>query len=455
MISTVRQVENPLPADDAAFSSVADAEISAYLERAFSRSNASTPALSSFQRQMERYPQLSPAAQLELVADYQRGVEAKAQLAQGLRGAEERKARAAIQRGEYASEHLVASMFKLVLVIARELAQDRYGRERANDLMPDLVAEANVALVEAVGNYDPARCPTFNIYAGRVVRDRVRMTLTKDTPMRLAPSWSRLKRIAAVAIPQLAGELGRQPTKAEVQARLLEKCLAWAEDKLTDAERDLPAAEQREVMLKKLRKQGMLGAIDNLDEVLLATQSVTSLDSPVGEDGSTSLGEMLSGAESDDLFQGAELEELREDLRQALESLNQREREIILYRFGFVDGETWTYPKIAVRYGVTPERIRQIENNVLAKLRSPHGGSSRLAAHLPSQFEETEAEAPPQVQAGKAPKAPPAPKARAARAQPPEPGSRPFHGGTPGPPRGLPGAPDQRGPGHPIRPPGR
>jgi RNA polymerase primary sigma factor len=69
----------------------------------------------------------------------------------------------------------------------------------------------------------------------------------------------------------------------------------------------------------------------------------------------------------------------------ALGALQDREREIVLLRFGFVDGETWTYLKIAERYDVTAERIRQIERAALSKLSSPHGNFSALIGFLPSQ----------------------------------------------------------------------
>lgn len=377
------------PRDDR--ESLADAEIASYVTRAQAQARAyeRLPALSAFQKQMERYPQLSPLAQNELAADYQAGVAARAELASGrLRGAPERRARAKVRRGEYAIEHLIGSNFKLVHLICRENAEDRFGRERANELLPDLVAEANLALTEAAGSFDPARCPTFPTYAARVVRDRVRMVLSRDSAVKLAPSWTRLKRIASVRIPQLSAELGRRPTKAEIQADLLERCLEWAEGKLTDEQRSLPPAQRHDIKLAKLRKQGMLGAIEALDDVLVATQSVTSLSAPVGADGSATVGDLIAADSDDATFDSVELSELRESLAAALATLKDRDREIVLYRYGFVDGECWTYAKIATRYGVTAERVRQIERSVITRLAVPHSQYAALAAHLPSQFED-------------------------------------------------------------------
>jgi RNA polymerase sigma factor (sigma-70 family) len=360
---------------------------------------ATMPALSAFQRRMEQYPQLTPDAQAELAADFQKGEDARSRLElahreKGARGAKrlsptaERRAKAEVRRGEWAMEHLLGSCFKLVLLICRENAEERYGRERAYSLLEDLVADANLAVTEAARSFDPVRCPVFSTYAARVVRDRVRMVLTKQGPMRLAPSWSRLKRIASVRVPQLAAELGRQPTDAEVRQDLLEHCLVWAEKKLLPEQQALPESQKYELKMAKLRKQGMLGAIENLDDVMLATQAVASLDRAVGADGSAALSDLVPETASDSTFDGLELGELRDAIGEVLMSLPDRDREIILYRYGFVDGDSWTYAKIAERYDVTAERIRQIERNVLQRLASPHGGQSSLSAFLPSQFGE-------------------------------------------------------------------
>jgi hypothetical protein len=151
----------------------------------------------------------------------------------------------------------------------------------------------------------------FSTYAARVLRDRVRFVLSKEGAIRLAPAWNRLKQIASVRIPQLAAELGRQPTEAEVKADLLARCMEWAFAKLTDAERALPEEQRLDVQVRKLRKQGMLGAIDRLGAVLQASQGVASLDAPVGDTESSSLGELVSAPSSGASFDDLELDDLR------------------------------------------------------------------------------------------------------------------------------------------------
>jgi RNA polymerase primary sigma factor len=377
----------PLPTADAGYDASADAEIAAYVARAASRNLAELPALSAFQRAMDRYPQLSPGAQLELVARVRAGEEAALALPAARAKREQARLADAVREGKRAAEYLVGSNFRLVLLICSEKARERYGIERAADVMPDLVGEANVALAEAIVAYEHERCPVFATYVARVVRDRVQFFLSKDTAVRLAPSWSRLKRIAAIRQPQLAIELGRQPTLEELREDLFQQCLLWAYNRLTPAQRELPEAHRRELMMAKLRKQGMLGALASLSDVLVASQSTASLDAPVGsaEPGASSLGDFVSNPTSDDLLDSAELDALRGALAGALAELDERERHIIALRYGLGgDGEVLTYAQIGERFGVTAERIRQIERSVLDRLSSMASHRERLASFLPS-----------------------------------------------------------------------
>lgn len=333
-------------------------------------------ALSAFVRRMERFEQLSNNEQVHLAAVVRTGRDAQEALIARKKPSDTaiRKAKAAGAEAERAAEMLVGSNFRLVLLICRELAEERHGRERAGDVMADLVGEANVALVEAVIGFDETRCPSFATYAARVVRDRVRAQLGKDGYIRLPPSWNRLKRIAAVRIPQLQVELGRAPTRDEIKADLLERCMTWAESKLTPEQAALPKKEREALKVAKLRKQGMFGAIESLDDVLQAAQGTASLDAQVGEDGTTTLGDMVSSGASDETFDTVDLGELRGAIGRALEELDDREREILMLRYGFVDGEAWTYVMIGDKFGVTAERIRQIERSVLVKLRGEDAG---------------------------------------------------------------------------------
>ena len=354
------------------------------------RVNAS--ALSAFQRSADRFPPLNTEQQLEMHKVYRNGEAARAALdANSLRGGKKSQAEAAVRAAEVAMEHLCASCWRLAWLLVREAAEPRFGRDKASEMLPDLMGEANAALVEAVKDFDPSQTPKFHTYAARRVRDRMRVVLSRDTYVQVAPSWSRVKRMAVTLVPELTLKLGHHPSTKELQEGLLEQCIAWADDHLPPHERALPEAQRHQARLTKLRKQGMLGAIRDIEEVLVATQSVASLDAPVGTaDGAASLGDLLSAPSADSSFDNVEHQALQKALLAALGTLSDRERDILLLRHGFIedDGEEWTYNRIADRHGVTAERIRQIEKSALVKLSSPHAQYAGLNTFLPSQIDD-------------------------------------------------------------------
>lgn len=337
-------------------------------------------SLSALSQQLSAYPPLPPEEQAKRIAAFRQGVAAAKLLADGLDRRQRRDAERAVRAGQYAQTELVGSMYRLALIICQELAAERYGRERMLDMLSDLVSEANIAVVEAVAAFDEARSPAFSLYAGRVMRDKVRMVLQKSSTSGVAPSWLRLKRIYTVLRPEIEMKLGRTPTEVEMQQELRVVCMRWASDRLTPDEQQLPADARVALMEAKLRKQGMLGAIDRLSEVLSLTQQTTSLDAPLGDGEGARLGDVLAQPASDSGYDAVEHGELRRDLMAALSTLTEREQKIVLYKYGFIDGEQWTYAKLAPKFGVSAERIRQIERNVLSKLGTPT--FANLSPHL-------------------------------------------------------------------------
>jgi RNA polymerase sigma factor (sigma-70 family) len=331
-------------------------------------------ALSSLQRRMDAYPQLSPEAQSELALRYRSAV-ARSQD----QSVSDRDRRVAAGEAERCLEYLTGANFRLVQLIAREKAQERFGAAKALELLPDLVAEGMVALTEAARTYDPGSAPTFTKYAQSAVRNHIRAAIANSGPMRVTSSVARMKRIATKRLETLTEELGRPPTRDELQEQLLAWCLTWAEGRLTAREAGLDDEARLEAMMAKLRKQGMLAAIANIDEVLAYSQSLASLSSPVG-DGSATLGDLMPSSAAEELFDQAELGELNRLLLEAIDQrCTEREREILLLRFGLAGSESWTYSRIAPRFDLTAERIRQIERVALVKLAE----DPRLAAFLP------------------------------------------------------------------------
>ena len=372
-----------------------DAQIAEYLRIAYSDQGdrSRVDALSAYARQAEQYPQLPADRQARLVEVYQASRRAAEDLAaRRLRGGAVAKARREVRRGDEALTHLVTSNFRLVLVIVNDALRPRMNsalRPRMLELRTELVQEGNLALTIAAQEWDPERIPHWPTWAARRIRDRVREALARMTEtVRVPASVSRMSRMAKPMISDLTVQLGRTPTTDELRSALRARCVEWAESKLSPEQRELPADERARIVEYKLSKQGMLKALADLDEVLAWSPHAASLDAPVGDDGGSTFGEMLDGAptEGGGLFAGIELDELRRDLSAALATLSERERDIILHRYGFVDGEVWTYQRISERWDVSAERIRQLESAVLERLRSPHVQYAALSAHLPSQI---------------------------------------------------------------------
>ncbi len=376
----------PAPVD----TSTADAEISSFLARARVSGRSSASGVSHIAERMDQFPQLSADAQGELVAAYQASLALERDLADGrVPRHRVREAKRRVAEGQTHLTYLVASNFRLVRVIAQDLAVRRNpSRDRLSVMLPDLVGEGNIALMRAAREFDPSRGPKFHTYAARVIRDQIRSALALDTPIRLTAAKSRIHRIARPLIPELTNELGRAPTIAELQEALMERCLQWAQDRLSDEQLLLPEAEQHQLKLDRLKKQGMIGAIRDIENLLARSQQMARLDAQVGDDGVTTLGDLVADPfdeMEDDVIGGAELSELHVSIAAVLVELDERERDIVLLRYGFVDNESWTFNDISEHYNVTPERIRQIDASVLERLRvADEGGGGQLRSHLPS-----------------------------------------------------------------------
>jgi len=371
------------PDDSGDAEAVRPDNVEAVVTRSRRGNNSGASSVSAFQRAADRFPPLEPEEQLLLLARY-REIRVRIERMKSANRARERDRLKELQKeAERIVEHVAASCWKLAWLIVREQAEERFGRDRATDMLPDLLGEANYALVKAVMDFDPTMTPKFATYAARVIRDHTRAVLSRDGYVRLAPSWGRVKRLAATRLPEMAHELGRRPTIEELQADLTKKCLEWAENHLTEQQQRLPTAQREKLALAKLRKQGMLGAIRDIEEILVVSQSVVSLDAPLGDEGGSTLGETVAYEDQDMLLDRLEHAELHERTMGLLDGhLTEREREIVLLRYGFDGSEGWTYAAIAERFDVSSERIRQIERGALEKLREIDGGLGGLQAYL-------------------------------------------------------------------------
>ena len=228
-----------------------------------------------------------------------------------------------------AREAMVRAHLRLVVSIAR-----KYRRRSSLDLL-DLVQEGNIGLMHAIEKYDYKRGVKISTYAvwwirqsiARAIADQAR---TIRIPVHMTEHATKVLRERR----RLYQKEGREPTPAEIAAKM-----------------GIPAAR--------------------VDQVLSMVQEPSSLDMPVGEDGDATLGDLIKAPDAIDPQAVVEASALRKVVGEALDDLTPREQRILRMRFGIGGTTDHTLEEIGQQFGVTRERIRQIEAKALAKLREP------------------------------------------------------------------------------------
>jgi len=230
--------------------------------------------------------------------------------------------------GEAAHKQLVQSNLRLVVALARRYV----GRGMA---LLDLIQEGNVGLMRAVERFDYRRGFKFSTYATWWIRQAISRAIadqgrTIRMPIHVLDAVNKLTRTQR----ELTQILGRAPSV----------------DELAD---DLDLEVTRVAELRRI-------ALDTV-----------SLETPVGEDDGGTLGDLVEDVDSDKPADVAAFSSLQGELAQALEGLNDRERQVLIMRFGLADGRMRTLEEVGSHFNVTRERIRQLETKALAKLRHP------------------------------------------------------------------------------------
>ena len=260
-------------------------------------------------------------------------------------------------RAVEASQSLSHANLRLVVSVAK-----RYLGRGINFL--DLIQEGNMGLLRAVGKFDPRRGFKFSTYATWWIRQSINRSIAEQArtiriPVHLFESITRILR----AQRMLTQQLGREPTNEELALEV----------------GYLPAADVQTILrahaeaqpLEPDQQRRLEYAIQKVDRVLRSAEEPVSIDGPVGDEESSSLGDFIEDEDAPSPMDAAARQMLREQVQSALTSLSEREREVLELRFGLKDGKDHTLEEVSRYFEVTRERIRQIEAKALRKLRHP------------------------------------------------------------------------------------
>ncbi len=260
-------------------------------------------------------------------------------------------------RAQESRQILIRSNLRLVVSVAK-----RYLGRGSSFL--DLIQEGNLGLLRAVSKFDPSRGYKFSTYATWWIRQSISRSIADQArtiriPVHIFETFNRLMQVQR----QLTQTLGRTPTPEELA---LEADFVDPKDKLLiQRVKGEPELLPHDVHMRWTQ------AASKVVQVLRAAEEPVSLESPVGSEDNSMLGDFIEDEEAQEPMDAAAREMLREQVKNALAVLSPREREVLEMRFGLLDGKDHTLEEVGQAFNVTRERIRQIEAKALRKLRHP------------------------------------------------------------------------------------
>jgi RNA polymerase primary sigma factor len=309
-------------------------------------------------REIGRVPLLDAEEEVRLAQAVQRGQEAGNRLLQGKLDSRTRRGfEEVVRQGEVAQRHMAEANLRLVVSVAK-----RYiGRGLS---LLDLIQEGNIGLLHAVDKFDPSKGYKFSTYATWWIRQAVSRAIADQSrtirlPAHMVGTINRLLKTSRA----LTQELGREPTVEEIAIKM---------DMLTpDEVTAIEEARTDEEPLDAGLSRRLKVAESKVRDIMRMVQEPMSLEMPVGTEESSELGDFIEdetvAGPVDETLQNL----LREQMTDILDSLSPRERHVLRLRFGLDDGQSHTLEEVGRKFGLTRERVRQIEARALRKLRHP------------------------------------------------------------------------------------